>query len=186
MISHILQVGGLLFLGGLFGLSLVHKLRDLQRFMSVLRSYFNDVRWFGTRLQFLLAVLVIAWEAVIVIAVAIALRDSATAVVAGLLSAGMLLIYGAAMAVTLRRGNAMLDCGCSWGEQRTPVSLLLVVRNLVLAGLSCGLFMFPVDPVPFGSLDTVNAIAIASLAYLLYLAADQLILNQSTNPEVPR
>jgi hypothetical protein len=186
MISHILQAGGLMFLAGLFGLSLVNKLRDLPRFTGVLRSYFNGVHWFCRRLQLLLAMGVIAWEASIVIAVSMALLNPATAAFAGLLAAALLLVYGLGMAISLQRGHAVLDCGCSWGEGSAPVSLLLVLRNIVFAGMSLCLLVFPVHAVTFGLFEALNATAIAFLAYVFYLAADQLILNHSRNREIPR
>src|SRR5690554_6059821 len=48
--------------------------------------------------------------------------------------AGPKVAYGAAMAVSLFRGRAEIDRGC--GGAAHPVSWLLVLRNLVLAGLA--------------------------------------------------
>jgi hypothetical protein len=46
--------------------------------------------------------------------------------------------------------------------------------------------VFPVHAVTFGLFEALNATAIAFLAYVFYLAADQLILNHSRNREIPR
>lgn len=46
---------------------------------------------------------------------------------------GLLLVFGWAMAVNLRRGRGFIDCGCGHAELRQPLSWLLVARNLVLA-----------------------------------------------------
>ncbi|WDF72039.1 MauE/DoxX family redox-associated membrane protein [Novosphingobium sp. KACC 22771] len=46
---------------------------------------------------------------------------------------GVLLLFGWAMAVNLRRGRGFIDCGCGHAELRQPLSWMLVVRNLVLA-----------------------------------------------------
>lgn len=46
---------------------------------------------------------------------------------------GVLLLFGWAMAVNLRRGRGFIDCGCGHAELRQPLSWMLVARNLVLA-----------------------------------------------------
>ena len=46
---------------------------------------------------------------------------------------GLLLLFGWAMAVNLRRGRGFIDCGCGHDTLRQPLSWLLVGRNLVLA-----------------------------------------------------
>lgn len=46
---------------------------------------------------------------------------------------GLLLLFGWAMAVNLRRGRGFIDCGCGHDTLRQPLSWMLVARNLVLA-----------------------------------------------------
>lgn len=185
MASQIPHVGGLLFLMVLFGLASVHKLRDFPRFVGVLSAYFRGARWTEGRPRLLLAVFVVTLEASIALAASIALFLPSAVVIAALLAAGVLLMYALAMAVNLARGNRMLDCGCSWGEGRTPVSFLLVARNIVIAGMA-SLLLIPLPPAGMGVFDVVNAIAMALLAYLLYMVADQLIVNQGSSQEASR
>lgn len=185
MASQIPHVGGLLFLVVLFGLASVHKLRDFRRFVGVVSAYFKGARWTEGLPRRLLAVCVVAWELCVTIVASIALFLPSAVVIAALLAAGVLLMYALAMAVNLARGNRMLDCGCSWGEGRTPVSYLLVARNMVLAGMA-SLLLIPLPPAGMGVFDVVNAIAMALLAYLLYSVADQLIVNQGSSQEVSR
>lgn len=46
---------------------------------------------------------------------------------------GLLILFGLAMAINLRRGRGHIDCGCGHAELRQPLNLWLVARNLVLA-----------------------------------------------------
>ncbi|NKI98996.1 MauE/DoxX family redox-associated membrane protein [Novosphingobium sp. SG707] len=46
---------------------------------------------------------------------------------------GLLLLFGWAMAVNLRRGRGFIDCGCGHDTLRQPLSWALVARNVVLA-----------------------------------------------------
>lgn len=46
---------------------------------------------------------------------------------------GLLCLFALAMAINIRRGRAHIDCGCGRSELRQPLSVTLVLRNLVLA-----------------------------------------------------
>ncbi|WP_340644803.1 MauE/DoxX family redox-associated membrane protein [Phenylobacterium sp.] len=50
-------------------------------------------------------------------------------------AAGLFVGYALLMAALLVHGRTDVDCGCSWGVSRQPVSLGLVLRNLLLAAL---------------------------------------------------
>lgn len=177
------HAAGLVFLAVLFGLASAHKLRDMRDFKGVLDAYFRGSRWAGSGLRLLVATVVIAWEVSIAIGAAIALVVPAAVAVAALLSAVLLLIYAAAMAISLARGNTLQDCGCSWGKGGTPVSYMLVIRNVFLAGLA-GLLLLPMSAAPIGIIDALNVMAMSTLAYLLYLVSDQLIINHGRIREV--
>lgn len=57
---------------------------------------------------------------------------------AALLSAILLVTYGAAMAVNLVRGKANIDCGCA-GSEGQVISWWLVLRNVILCCASLAL-----------------------------------------------
>ena len=52
---------------------------------------------------------------------------------ADLVGGAVLLLFGWAMAVNLRRGRGHIDCGCGHAELRQPLSWMLVIRNIALA-----------------------------------------------------
>ena len=180
LVSSVPHAAGLVFLAVLFGFASAHKLLDIPGFKGVLNAYFEGVQFAGRDARSLLAMLIIAWEVSIVIAAAIALL-----IPTALLSAVLLLVYAAAMATNLARGNPMQDCGCSWGKGDTPVSYMLVARNAFLAGLA-GLLLIPAPAIPFGFPDAANVMAISILAYIVYLVADQLIINHGRIQGGPR
>jgi hypothetical protein len=98
----------------------------------------------------------------------------AWAAAAGLASAGLLVLYAAAIGANLLRGRRDVSCGCLGASAEQPLSSALVARNAVLAVASCAAAL-PVTPRALGALDafTVGA-AVATLA-LLHAAADQLL-----------
>lgn len=51
----------------------------------------------------------------------------------GVWSAGLMLVFALAIGINLRRGRAMIDCGCGDPQTRQRLSPALVWRNLVLA-----------------------------------------------------
>jgi hypothetical protein len=98
-----------------------------------------------------------------------------------LLAAGLLLAYGAGMAVHLRSGRAQaggLDCGC--GGEPLPVSWALVARNTLLASLAALAGAPVAERVsgPLGLADFAVVAASLPLAALLYAAFNQLLRHQ--------
>lgn len=184
MINPMLQASILLFLAVMFGLALVHKIRDFRGFILILNSYFDAIPFLHKTFIFLLALVVIAWEVSILIAALLALFLPSAIPVAGFLSAVLLTVYAAAIAANILRGNVLLDCGCSWGEGKAPVSFLLVGRDMILASLSL-LVLLPVSPHLFNAFEAVNIFFLSLVGYLLYVIADQMILNQSLKQELP-
>jgi hypothetical protein len=184
MINPMVHASILLFLAVLFGLAVVHKLGDFRGFISILSSYLKATPFRNQTFILLLAFIAISWEILIVMTALSAFLLPSAASLAGLLSATLLTAYAAAMAFNILRGNVLLDCGCSWGEGKTPVNFLLVSRGLMLAGLSC-LLLLPAPSSLFSGFEVLNIIAISLFAYILYLIVDQIILNQTRKQELP-
>lgn len=92
-------------------------------------------------------------------------------------SAGLLLLYGAAMAWPLAQGRRP-DCGC--GGDPLPLSWALVARNAALAGLAL-LAGGAAGARPLGLADAAAAAAATVLASLLYAGFNQ-VLRQASRP----
>ena len=125
-------------IGVLFAGALVHKLRAPGEFAGTVEAYLRGTPLRGTSLGWMAAGLVIAMEAGVV---ALSLLPG-SAPSAGGAAAAMLSFYAIAMGANIARGNVLLDCGCAWAAERQPVSLALVLRNLVLAAIA-GLLLLP-------------------------------------------
>lgn len=118
-----------------------------------------------------------------VLARGLALLEAATAVAllspwrtgGAALAAGLLLVYGAAMAWHRARGHA-LDCGC--GGEPLALSWALVLRNLLLAGLA----LVAARPLAARALVLGDFFVIAGglvLATLLYAAFHQVLRHRA-------
>lgn len=112
----------------LFLVALVHKVRDWVRFRETLANY-------GLIPQLLTkaaAVTVVAAEVAVVAGCIVA----STRLAATMLAGALLLIYAAAMATNLLRGQLLVDCGCGGFGQRQPLAWWMVRRNLLLAAIA--------------------------------------------------
>lgn len=153
----------------LFAFALVHKLRSFAAFQGTLAGYVRGlpIRPLATTL---LAVAVIAMEFLVVIACALpdaALQGAALAV-------SLLLSYAAAMGANIARGNALPDCGCTWGAVRQPVSVSLVLRNAILAAVAAAIAL-PVNDRAVQAVDLASIVC-ATLAFAcLYGCANHLL-----------
>lgn len=94
------------------------------------------------------------------------------------LAAALLLGYGAAMAWHRLHGRE-LDCGC--GGEPLPVSGVLVLRNLVLAGLAA-VAAAPLAPRAMGGADFAVVAAALLLVTLLYAALHQVLRHRARRP----
>jgi hypothetical protein len=121
------------------------------------------------------AVLVVAAEAGALALCAWSSRGSLTAGVVG----GLLLAYGGAMLINLMRGNALLDCGCSWGQARQPVSFALVARNLGLA-LMALLLVMPVEARSLAPIEILSVVMAALTGAVLYSALNGSLNNSNS------
>jgi len=100
-----------------------HKLSDF----DVFRASFADYEILPQNLIASAALILLLAEAAIVAGLVIPLTRPAAAIAAILL----LVLYGGAIAVNLRRGRYMIDCGC--GGPGQGLSWFLVARNAILA-----------------------------------------------------
>jgi len=167
-----LALGLRVAMAALIGLALVHKLRVPDEFRGALRAYVRDTVLDKDGAVSFLVLLVIALELVIAFLIAFAWWPLVGAVAL----AALFLIYGAAMAANLLRGNALLDCGCSWGADRQPATWHRVWGNVGLSGLSL-LLAVPVVNRPANAIELLVAGAFACFLLILYANSNQLIAN---------
>jgi hypothetical protein len=148
----------------LFGSAAVTKLRAPAIFVATLADY----RIVPRALVPTTGALVITLEG----AVALGLVLPATRAVCALAGAGLLLVYGAAIAINLVRGRREIDCGCSL--QRRPIGRWMVVRNVSLAAalLVCAV---PISERALGIADAVTIGAGLFVLILLYASLDLLL-----------
>ena len=162
-------VGGLVMcwlLAAIFAVALRHKVTAWVRFKAAFGAYqivperyvgFVAGALFITEFVTLIALLLMQPEALV-------------------LAAALLAIYAIAIAVNVWRGRRQIDCGC--GDEPTPVSWTLVVRNMLLISLSLGAYLL--QPVSY-SLSwgvAVVAFSAAVVAFGIYSAVEQLIANR--------
>lgn len=147
-----------------------HKLASRTEFAAALREYrllpgvlLGPV---ALLLPLLEAALALAW-----------LAGTARGVVAAA-TAGLLLLYAAAMAVNLWRGRADIDCGCGLGAGRGAgrLSWWLVARNALLAAVAAAAAL-PVAPRASARFEPVVLVLAILAAVLLYAGASQLLRN---------
>ena len=150
-----------LFLG-----SASHKLRDMRDFRSVLATY----RVLPDGLVGTAAWFVVAAELAVGIG---ALVQFALAYVGAML---LLLAYAGGMVVNLQRGRRFIDCGCGGAAQ--PLSVGLVVRNLLLS-FGALIALSPTLTRPLGALDIVIVVVGSAVLGALYAAINQLLAARS-------
>lgn len=93
-------------------------------------------------------------------------------------AAGLFVGYAMLMAALLVRGRTDVDCGCSWGVSRQPVSLGLVLRNLMLAALAWLAAAGGVEH-PLTLLDGAAALLTAAVLFAFYAVFTALLANAS-------
>lgn len=99
--------------------------------------------------------------------------------VVALLTAALLAMYAAAIAINLWRGRVHISCGCGFGgaaREDQPLSWWLVARNLLL-GVAAALATLPPASRDLGPYDWLT-LALALLAFgVLFAGASQLMRN---------
>lgn len=148
-----------------------HKLASRTEFAAALREY----RLLPGALLGPVALLLPLLEA----ALALAWLAGAARGVVATATAGLLLLYAAAMAVNLWRGRVDIDCGCGLGGAGRAVGRLswwLVARNALLAAVAAGAAL-PVAPRAPARFEPVVLVLAILAAVLLYAGASQLLRN---------
>jgi hypothetical protein len=160
----------------LFASAAVMKLRAPAIFVATLADY----RLVPRPLLQVSGVLVVALEA----GVAAGLLWSTTRAVSSVIGAGLMLTYGAAIAINLIRGRREIDCGCSL--QRRPIGRWMVVRNVIFAAALL-VVAVPVAPRALGAGDVATIAAGLLVLALLYGSLDLLLgrpdLRRPLSPE---
>jgi hypothetical protein len=164
MIDPVLQWLVALAFAALFGSAAFSKLRESAVFIATLEDY----RLVPRKMSGLVGVLIISLEC----AVAAGLLWPATRATSGLIGAGLMLIYGSAIAVHLIRGRREIDCGCSL--QRRPIARWMVVRNLIFAAMLSALTLGIAER-PLGIGDAATITAGVFVLALLYVSFDLLL-----------
>lgn len=99
----------------------------------------------------------------------------------GLVTASLLGVYAAAIAINLLRGRVHISCGCGFGrsnDEDEPLSWWLVARNAVLIGAAL-IAAAPPSARELGVLDWLTIAAALVASTLLYFGASQLLRNGS-------
>lgn len=155
-------------LAGVFAVAAAHKIRNHLEFRGILDQY----RIMPGPLVPFAAPLVVALEC----GVCLMLIVPPWRWLGGLLAAGLLLLYGAAIAINLYgRGRTAMDCGC--GGEATPLSGWLLLRNGLLALLACSPWL-AAPSAPGGWAGVVLAALMTVLLWLGYALGNQLLANQ--------
>ena len=149
-------------LSWLFLASVSHKLGQMGDFRSVLATY----RLLPDRLVGIAAWCIVAAE----LAVGVGALVQFEPAYAGAML--LLLAYAGGMAINLQRGRRFIDCGCGGAAQ--PLSVGLVVRNLVLA-IGALIALSPALARPLGWLDIVSVVVGSAVLGALYAAGNQLL-----------
>ena len=156
----------MLLLVAIFATAAASKATALLEFEGVVGNY----RLLPRRLAPVVARLLPAVEA----ATVVLLLLPATRGLGAPLAISLLVLFGFAMAVNIRRGRTEIDCGCFRTTHRQRLSWWLVGRNAALA-VTGALLWLPVsrEPVLF---DWLQAALGAGVLYGLYAAGSQIVL----------
>jgi hypothetical protein len=144
----------------------VQKIRDFARFAALLAAY----RIVPARLSYVVAIVVPCIEILLAAGLCLApmRRLSLELVIA------LLLGYGIAMAVNLRRGRHELDCGCGTLRERQPIARWMLWRNGLLVA-AAAVALAPSSSRPVQAVDIMTVACAVATAMLLYTAAGRLL-----------
>lgn len=174
-IDPVVQIGARVLLTLLFLGTAMHKLRDPRTTAAITSRYLQSFNLPGSPV--LAAVVTATLVAAELAAAGLCAVYPSGAAAAGLV-VGLLGIYALGMAVSVARGIAPEDCGCSWaGTAAQPAGWALVLRNVVL--ISVALLLAPqaaARPLEFA--DYAGAFSLGLFAIAMYATADVLIANR--------
>lgn len=148
--------------------ALWHKLSDF----AVFKALFADYEMLPTGLIAPASLILVLAEAAIVIGFVIPATRQAAAIGAIVLLA----VYGFAIAVNLRRGRYMIDCGCGGSGQ--GLSWFLVARNAILI-LVAGLALAAPTPRDISIADAIVLGLSVVTVWLALLASEQAAANDA-------
>lgn len=163
----------------LFLLAAVHKLSNRSEFLAILGAYkvlppllLRPASLIIPNLEIVIA---LGWFLIGVLGVQLRAVP--------IISAGLLLVYGSAIAINLFRGRLDIDCGCSFSsskveksESAQQISGALVWRNSVLSLLAL-LAVIPTSTRQINTLDYLSLLTATVVCVLIYAAMNQLIAN---------
>lgn len=152
----------------LFVRAIWHKLSDF----DVFKASFADYEILPQALVASAALILVLAEAAIVVGLVIPMTRSAAAIGAVLL----LILYAGAIAINLRRGRYMIDCGCGGSGQ--GLSWFLVARNAILAALAVMAAAAP-DSRDISLSDGIVLGLSVVTVWLLILASEQVAANDA-------
>ncbi|MDE2296079.1 MAG: methylamine utilization protein MauE [Gammaproteobacteria bacterium] len=162
-------IGTLIDLGAaaLLASAAVHKIRDFESFAGVFAAY----RIAPARGSRAFAALVPAME----LAAALALPWPSTHRIAGFGAAGLIALYGAAIAWNLARGRRDLDCGCGGPRDRRRIAGWMVWRNALIAALLVAAAVVPWSARALAGVDGLTLGGGLFAMAVLYRALDRLM-----------
>ena len=143
-----------------------HKVTAGQRFRASLQAY----EIIPASLVGMTAAVLAAVELLIAVGLVVLLPAAAVA------AAGLLGVYLVAIAVNLARGRWQIDCGC--GDEPTPLSFRLVIRNGILIGMALFAGASGASVSELGWQGGLLAVVPAVVGFGIYLVAEQLIANR--------
>lgn len=154
------------FLALMFATAAVSKLGHADEFYGVVRNF--RILPDGPSRAVALALPVVE------LAVAAGLLIRPLAVPAAFTAAGLLAVFGLALAINVARGRTSIDCGCFRNGLKQRVSWMMVLRNAVLTAAALAVaLLLPQVPAP-GLAQTFVGLAAGSVAMLLYVSASML------------
>lgn len=173
-IDPVVQIAARVLLTLLFLGTAVHKMRDPRTTAAITSRYLQGFGLPGS--PALAAVATAVLIAAELAAAGLCAVYPSGAAAAGLV-AGLLGLYALGMAVSVLRGIAPEDCGCSWaGAAGQPAGWALVLRNLVL--IAVALLLAPEAAArPLAFADYAGAYSLGLFAIAMYATADVLIAN---------
>jgi uncharacterized membrane protein YphA (DoxX/SURF4 family) len=145
-----------------------HKLSDFDVFKALTADY----EILPQNLAAATALILVLLESAIVLGLVIPVTRQVAAIVAVLLLA----IYAVAIAINLRRGRYLIDCGCGGSGQ--GLSWFLVGRNAILAVIA----LMAVAPPAVRGISATDAVVLALsvvTVWLLILASEQVAANDA-------
>lgn len=147
----------------LFARALAHKISDFAWFSATLGAYKLLPATLAQPAAYALAL----GEAMVIVGLIV----PATRPAAAMLGVALLVVYGAAIAINLARGNRRIDCGCGGAGQ--GLSWFLVVRNILLVAVA---FVAAAQPLPadIGVLGWIGVVCGIASLMLLIAGAEQL------------